>query len=352
MKSHEYWMRVALEEAEKGKGLTAPNPAVGAVIVKGDEILGKGFHSKAGAPHAEREAIADALSRHKALEIEGSSIYVTLEPCSTVGKTSACTEAIFLAGISEVIYGSTDKNPLHAGAADAYLNKKGIKVVSGVLEEDCDALIMDFSKRIMTGLPWVIAKTAMSLDGKITRPSGESQWLTSEQSREIVHELRSKVDAIIIGGRTLRKDNPRLSVRLEKNNKFFKESKLQPFRVVITHEGRSQLPEDLHVFSDENKDRTIVYQDWSFINILKNLAQRGCNAVLLECGGGLMGQWFDQNLVDECHFFLAPMVTGSEDLAVGGQGVISNTAAIVLENIQYKKIGDDVLASGIVAKNI
>jgi diaminohydroxyphosphoribosylaminopyrimidine deaminase / 5-amino-6-(5-phosphoribosylamino)uracil reductase len=340
---HEIWMQQAIEQARLGTGLTSPNPKVGAVIVKDGKLIGRGFHPKAGRPHAERFAIADALNRHPEC-LHGASIYVTLEPCSTTGRTPPCTDGIIEAGIKEVIYGSTDPNPNHQGSAKMILNEHGISVLSGVLETECDALIRDFKKRMHTGLPWVIAKTAMSLDGKISRPPQESQWLTSPESRELVLIIRSEVDAIIVGGRTLRKDNPSLTVR----GKALHPDKQQPYRAIISHSDRSELPNELTVFTDAFKDRTLVFQDQAFEEILKDLAKRGCNSVLLECGGNLMGQWFDQGLVDECYVFLAPMITGGENLAVGGKGVESNAAAIRLKDISYRQIQGDVLAHGFV----
>lgn len=341
---HEQWMQLAIEQALLAKGLTSPNPIVGAVIIKNGKLLGKGYHHKAGEPHAERIALANARASFSDEQIAGSSVYITLEPCSTSGKTPPCTTAIIEANMAEVIYGSTDPNPEHQGAALKLLEKKGIKVSFGILQAECDALIQDFSHRMITGKPWVIAKTAMSLDGQITRPPGESQWLTSPESRERVHKLRSEVDAIIIGGRTLRKDNPSLTIR----GKHALPSKSQPYRAVISHSGRSELPQDLNVFTDAFKDRTIIYQDTPFTEILTDLAYKGCNSILLECGGGLMGQWFDQGLVNECYFFLAPIVTGGKDLAVAGEGFSSNESALRLKDISYTKIHNDVLAHGIV----
>lgn len=343
---HDHWMRIAIEEAQKGMGCTSPNPMVGAIIVRDDRLLGKGYHAKAGEPHAERMALADVLQNHGPQATQGATIYVTLEPCSTTGKTPPCTEGIIEAGITTVVWGSMDPNPDHQGAAKKILEKEGIEVITGVLEEECDLCIRAFSKRILTGMPWVIAKTAMSLDGKITRPPRESQWLTSPQSREVVHQLRAKVDAIIIGGRTLRKDNPRLTLRGDSRPA----AKVQPYRAIITHSNKRELPQGLHVFTDEYKDRTLIFHDVPFKDILLDLAERGCNSVLLECGGGLMGQWFDQKLVNECHFFIAPIVTGGGDLAVAGEGVSSNEEAIKLHQLSYQKIGDDMLARGLVGE--
>ena len=204
MKSDEVWMGLAIEEARKGVGLTAPNPPVGAVIVKDGTLLGQGWHKQAGAPHAEREAIADVLKSHPAEDLQQSTIYVTLEPCSSHGRTPPCCEGIVEAGITRVCFGAEDPNPDHAGIARKLLENEGVDVTTGICEEECLLLIRAFAKKQRIGLPWVILKSAISLDGRITRPAGESQWLTSLESREYVQGLRFKSDAVITGGNTLR----------------------------------------------------------------------------------------------------------------------------------------------------
>ena len=189
------WMGQAVREAARGVGYTSPNPPVGAVIVSGGSVVGRGYHRAAGSPHAEVEAIRDA----GAGRCRGATIYVTLEPCSTHGRTPPCCEAIRAAGIARVVYGSTDPNPLHAGAAGAIMRAAEIEVTAGVALPETDPLIEAFTKRVTSGLPWVVAKIGQSLDGRITRPPGESRWLTGLAAREDAHFLRGRSDAIVVG---------------------------------------------------------------------------------------------------------------------------------------------------------
>lgn len=343
--THEYWMNQALELAGRGIGLTSPNPAVGAVIVKDGRLLGSGWHRRAGLPHAEREAIADALTRQPAEALHGATLYVTLEPCSTRGRTPACTDGIIEYGFSRVVYGAVDPNPSHIGAADSLLRAAGIEVVAGICKEACEVVLRSFKKRIITGLPWVIAKTAMSLDGRITRPKHEGQWLSSPESREIVHQLRGQMDAIIIGGRTARIDNPRLTLRSPQTPA----DKQQPWRVVITHSGRTSMPSDLHLFTDEHRERTLVYEDGSLEAVLRDLACRGCNLVLLECGGHLMRSFVEAELIDEFCLFYAPMITGGNDLGFGsGEHYLRST---MLQDLSVREIGSDVMLRGLVSRS-
>lgn len=340
----EKWMARALEEGWKGVGLTSPNPAVGAVIVKNGIELGAGWHRKAGLPHAEREAIAAVKEKHGEAAMQGATIYVTLEPCSTAGRTPACTDGIKENGIVRVVYGAVDPNPDHAGAADTILKENGIAVTQGVLEEECERLLRPFAKRITTGLPWVIAKTAMSLDGRITRPPSEGQWLTSPESREIVHQLRAQVDAIIVGGKTVRRDNPRLTLRSEQSSA----NKEQPWRVVLTHAGRESLPQGFHLFTDEHKEKTLIYQDQPLIEVLTDLADKGCNSVLLECGGKLMRQFAEAELIDEYQLFYAPIITGGEDFGFGLGDHFKNS--LKLKEVSSQSIGQDTLIRGVVER--
>jgi len=183
----------------------------------------------------------------------------------------------------------------------------------------------------------------MSLDGKIARPHGESQWLTGTEARKRVHALRAEVEAIIVGGETVRQDDPSLTIR----DVPVSEHKQQPYRVVLTRDQKS-LPASAKLFTDEHKDRTLVYENMSFLSVLKKLAELDCTSVLLECGGNIMGQWFDQSLVDECYFFLAPMICGGDKLAVAGCGASSNESSIHLSDVTYEKIGNDLLSRGLV----
>lgn len=344
LKEHEKWMLRALQEGKKGCGLTSPNPAVGSVIVKNGIELGAGWHRKVGQPHAEREAIADVIKKHGAEILKGATIYVTLEPCSTKGRTGACTEVILNQGIKTVVYGAVDPHPDHAGAADVLLRANGIEVISAVLREQCESLLRPFAKRVTTGFPWVVAKTAMSLDGRITRPAAEGQWLTSPESREIVHQLRAQVDAIIVGGTTVRRDNPRLTLRSEKSST----EKMQPWRVVLTHAGKEALPKDCHLFTDEHQDRTLVYHNQPLEDVLRDLAEKGCNSVLLECGGNLMRQFAEAELIDEYQLFYAPLITGGEDFGFGLGGHFAKS--IQLTEVKSTTIGNDTLISGIVQR--
>ncbi|WP_143157701.1 bifunctional diaminohydroxyphosphoribosylaminopyrimidine deaminase/5-amino-6-(5-phosphoribosylamino)uracil reductase RibD [Rubritalea squalenifaciens] len=343
---HTPWMRRALEEAEKGIGLTSPNPCVGSVVVKDGVELGAGWHHRAGQPHAEREALADVLAKHGPEAARGATIYVTLEPCSTTGKTPPCTQGIIDAGITRVVYGAVDPNPDHAGAADLLLQGLGIDVISGIEREACESILRPFAKRVTTGLPWVLAKTAMSLDGRITRPPGEGQWLTGPAARNEVQKIRGEADAIIVGGRTVRIDNPRLTIR----GPHFREEKEQPWRVVITQDGKQTLPEDCHLLSDEYAHRTVVYQDKEPEEILRDLAAQGCNCVMLECGGRLMRRFAELDLIDEYAIFYAPIITGGEDFGFGAGGHLP--ASRQLEEISVKQLEQDVLIRGIAKRKI
>ncbi len=334
------YMHIAITEARNGRGLTSPNPPVGAVIVKDDTLLGKGWHSKAGQPHAEREAIADVLKHYTVADLKGATIYVTLEPCSTTGRTPACVDGIIEAGISRVVYGATDPNPDHSGNADKKLADNGIEVISGIEKDACEQLIKPFTKVITTGLPWVIAKTAMSLDGRITRPTGEGQWLTGELAREEVHRIRGEVDAIIVGGKTVRKDDPSLTIRGDAH----RPQKLQPWRVVLTEHGKQSLSQDLKILTDEHKERTLIHKDISLTESLKELVKLGCNSVLLECGGGLMRQFLEHDLVDEVAVFLAPIFTGGSQFGFGLGEHLKRSS--FLENPIVQTFGNDTMIRG------
>lgn len=335
---HEFWMRRALELARRGIGLTSPNPAVGAVLVKDGRLIGEGWHRKAGQGHAEVEALRNAREQGNESLVRGATAFVTLEPCSTHGRTGACTNALKEAGVAKVVYGATDPNPQHAGAADKVLAEAGIEVIPGVLEEECQDVIRPFAKWIRTGLPYVIAKCGQSLDGRIVRPAGESQWLTSEASRAHAMGLRVRADAILIGAETLRRDDPRLTLRGEN----VPPEKVQPWRVVVTRD-ESRLPTDAKLFVDEWKDRTVVLSgELSFDQILQELAKRNVTSVLLECGGNLMGQAFAAKVVDEVHWYLAPRICGAGTSSVGG----ALAKSVRLDKVKHTLLGGDVLISG------
>ena len=332
-------MAMALEEARKGIGKTAPNPPVGAVIVKNGILLGTGWHQKAGLPHAEVEAMADAEKAHGREALRGATAYVTLEPCSTTGRTPACTGGLAAAGISRVAYGSLDPNPAHAGAADAILEAAGIEVTSGVIREECDEILKPFSKVQRTGLPWVIWKCAMSLDGKITRPDGEGKWLSGPESRADVQVLRSQVDAILTSGETVRRDRPALTIRVPE----LLDGRTQPWRIVMTDQPKT-MPQDAALFSDEWKARTLIRSRESPVQTLQALVkEQGILSVMIEAGGRFSAAMIAAGLVDEAIIYYAPMLCGGTIPALAGEAFPS---AIALEGISYKTFGNDLRIKG------
>ena len=326
-------MRAALFEARKGSGCTHPNPAVGAVLVKGRRILSKGWHLAAGCPHAEIEALNGLKNRRSA---KGCTLFVTLEPCSTHGRTPPCTQAIIGAGITRVVYGACDPNPRHAGRADAILQAAGIEVVSGLLALECAELNAGWNKWISTGLPLVIAKAGMSLDGRIASPPGR-RWITSPESREDAMDLRARSGAILVGGETIRTDNPKLTVRGRAGIP-------QPWRVIWTKSGN--LPSPSHVFTDRHRLRTLVYQGKSLRSVLRDLGRRGVEQVLIEGGGRTLGEAFDGGLVDRVVFYIAPVLMGGPVSAVGGRGAGAIADGVPLENVSYRVVGGDMRIEG------
>lgn len=337
-------MHRAIEEAGKGIGRTSPNPPVGAVIVRNDVELGAGWHRAAGQPHAEREAIAVVRDTHGHDALKGAKIYVTLEPCSTQGRTPACTDGLIEAGIAQVIYGATDPNPAHAGRADEVLRAHGIDVVPGVLAAEAERLIRPFSKVQSSGLPWVMLKTAMSLDGRLSRPPGEGMWLTGSEARAEVQRLRSTVDAIVTSGETVRRDRPRLDLRDPK----LLEGRSQPWRVVLTDSPES-LPGDAPLFRDGHSDRTLVMSGRDPEAALRRMVEEhGVNSVMLECGGRLSGDLLDRGMIDELAVFMAPMLTAGAVTALGGEGFADGLA---IEEVRFERFGPDVLMRGVVRKS-
>lgn len=336
MQADEKFMREALKEARKGLGKTLPNPAVGAVIVKNGRIVARGWHHAAGCPHAEIEALRGLKGPAR-----GATIYVTLEPCSTQGRTPPCTGAILAAGLGRVVYGATDPNPKHAGRAKVLLERAGIRVTSGVLAKACDELNVEWNTWIATGRPYVIAKAGMTLDGRINSPP-ESRWITSPASRRDAMNLRRRVQAILVGGGTVRDDNPKLTIRGG-------QVKQQPLRVVWTKSGK--LPAKAHLFTDEHKDRTVVLKGMSLRAALRELGRRGVVSVLIEGGARVLGEAFDRELVDEVCFYMAPMISGGPTPTVGGLGVKDNASAWRLTDQRFERIGSDVRLTGRIARS-
>ena len=336
------FMLLALAEAKKGARLTAPNPAVGALVLKNGRVLAKGHHRRAGLPHAEIEAIRKLTPA----QLRGATLYVTLEPCSSHGRTPPCTDAIVEAGIERVVYGITDPDPRHSGRASRILRKAGLLVTEGVnakTAEACAELNRHWNHRISTGLPWVIAKAGMSLDGKLDSPP-HRRWITSAASRRESMRLRASVEAILVGGGTIRADDPSLTIRGIR----IPEGRLQPWRVVWSRSGK--LPKKARIFTDAHRDRTIVIRGTSLRGALRELGRRGISSVLIEGGGRTLGEAFDRKLVDEIRFFIAPVIQGGLVPAVGGKGAASNEEGLRLEEVTYRKFGSDLMISARVLK--
>lgn len=330
--SDAYWMQHAIDLAVQGEGLTRPNPPVGAVVIKDDRLVGEGFHPRAGQPHAEVLALRDAGDLAK-----GATLYVTLEPCCTFGRTPPCTETIMNAGVKRVVYGCMDPNPAHAGRADALLKKARIMVTKGILEESCRTLIRPFATRLLLNRPFVTLKLACSLDGRIADAKGRSKWITGAPARMAVQELRRSADAILVGAETIRADNPSLLPRPAYGRK--------PWRIVLA--GSRPLPRKANVFTDAFADRTIIYsKNGGRVDVkamMKDLAEHDCMHVVCEGGGEVAYSLLKAGLVDQIWMFYAPkMIGGTGRPAVGGKGWILNGAPSFVVN-HVERLGEDVL---------
>jgi diaminohydroxyphosphoribosylaminopyrimidine deaminase/5-amino-6-(5-phosphoribosylamino)uracil reductase len=329
----EQFMAVALAEAKKGLGRTSPNPAVGAVLVVGDAVVAKSYHRAAGSPHAEVECLRKMRQPVPADAV----LYVTLEPCSTTGRTPPCTDAIIASGVRHVVIGAIDPNPKHSGRGLEQLRAAGVIVTGNVLSAECTALNEGWNKWIQTGRPFVIAKCGMSLDGRLTRPAGEPQWITSSASRAHANRRRALVDAILVGAETVRVDNPRLTVRRVRGAR-------QPWRIVLTRSGL--LPEEAHLFTDAFADRTLVFRDRGLADVLDELGARDITSVLIEGGGDVLAQALDQQLIDRAELYVGPLFTGGPVLAFGGRGAGATAESMRLHDVRYERIKDDVFVTG------
>lgn len=328
-------MQLALEQARKGVGRTAPNPPVGAVLVKNGELLGQGWHRAAGQPHAEREALADAHQQHGKEALRGATIYITLEPCSTTGRTPPCTQGLIEAGVARVVYACVDPKAEHAGRADALLEEAGIAVESGVLAQEAEAILRPFFKVQRTGLPWVIWKTAMSLDGRLSRPPGEGSWLTGQEARADVQQLRSEVDAILTSGETVRRDKPALTIRVPE----LLAGRDQPWRVIFTDREES-LPWDAALRCDEWRERTLIRPRQDLEGSLRALAaEQGVLSCMTEAGGVFSAALLEAGLIDEVVIYLAPLLCGGPHPAMAGAGL---TDSLKLKGCEYRRLGEDL----------
>jgi len=347
-------MRQAIELAKKGVGTTHPNPRVGAVVVNHGEVVGEGWHERPGGAHAEVMALDDAGEKAR-----GGAIYVTLEPCAAHGRTPACTESIRRAGIKHVIFASSDPNPVMAGGAKV-LRAMGIEVTAGVLSDEASDINRPFFHYQRTGRPYVIAKAAISLDGKMATYDHHSQWISGEGCREHAHLLRASCDAILVGAGTLKYDNPSLTVRdVEMIGNV-------PLRVVLCFET-PVFSAEYKLLSDEAPTRLYVRslnehaEVWrkagvdvqhvsSLLLVLKHLAEDGYLQLLLEGGGALHTSFLQAGFSDEIVLYQAPIIIGGRD-AVNlwdGRGAQTLDQAIRLSDVKRLKMGDDQMIRGTV----
>ncbi|MCH2176022.1 MAG: bifunctional diaminohydroxyphosphoribosylaminopyrimidine deaminase/5-amino-6-(5-phosphoribosylamino)uracil reductase RibD [Lentisphaeria bacterium] len=336
MERHSFFMTRALRQALRAWGKTSPNPMVGAVVVNGDDqIIGEGYHPKAGLPHAEVYALRSAGQMSK-----GQRIYITLEPCSSYGRTPPCVEAIIKAGISEVYIGAMDPDARHRGRAVKILQDAGIEVFTGILEEPCTRLNEAFFHWVQFKTPFVCLKMAMTLDGKIATASGISKWVTGSHARAKVQQMRRWSDAILVGGETYRIDDPNLTVRGKKT------WEKQPAKLVWSQQlsnGRKlrELNENTFNFFSAND-----IDDWQ--NALQYLGEQHICSLLVEGGGFLAAKLLELGLVHKIYFFMAPKILGGNENrdVVSGQGFQSLQEACEIDQMTCTKLGKDFLFTG------
>ncbi|AQU03435.1 riboflavin biosynthesis protein RibD [Dehalococcoides mccartyi] len=362
------YMSQALSLAKLAIGQVSPNPAVGAVIVKNGEVVGQGFTQPPGGDHAEIVALRQAAEKAK-----GAALYVTLEPCCHQGRTPPCTVAIIESGIKEVYIATLDDNPLVSGKGKKELEDAGIKVHLGMMEREARQMNEAYFKYITTGMPFVTAKYAMSLDGKTGTRTGDSKWISNEESRHFAHYIRHISDVIMAGLNTILKDDPHLTARV--NCGRGGTSHCQPTRVIIDDNGRAPLssnvfhvpgntivavakgltPEEKQAY-DEVGAKVVEMPDERGLvdlkSLLRYLGQNGVTSVLVEGGGIVLGSLFDLKLVDKVLVFVAPIIIGGKDakIPVAGLGAELITDSAKLRDITTTAFGQDVLISGYVIK--
>lgn len=327
------WMARAIKLAQGGVYTTRPNPRVGCVITKNNQLLAEGFHYKAGEGHAEVVALRQLKNPDDA---HGATAYVTLEPCSHFGKTPPCCDALIKAGITRLVYGMADPNPHVNGSGLQKLRNAGICVDGPVLEAECRALNPGFIKRMQTGLPYVRCKLAMSLDGRTAMASGESQWITGTAAREDVQQLRASSCAIISGINTILNDNPALTVRSETLPTAARE--FQPLRVILDRQHR--LPKTAKIFQGGGEILALHDSD-NLKAVLSTLADRQCNEVLIEAGATLAGAFVEQGLVDELIIYMAPTLLGSKGRPLLDLPFDNMSQKINLQIADMRPIGGD-----------
>ncbi len=368
VESHDRWMKICLDLAERGAGRVSPNPMVGAVLVGTDDtLLGQGWHREYGGPHAERHAVQDAERRYGADALENATLYVNLEPCVHDGKTPPCTDIILEKRIPRVAVGTTDPFPAVSGGGLRRLREHGVEVTEGIMERACRRFNEAFIRHVDTGRPLVVLKLAQSLDGRIARPNGKAGWISGEPSRRLVHHWRATMDGVLVGTGTAIADDPALTVRQVDGR--------QPVRVVLDRQGR--LPSDLKLFSDENAAHTVVFAGLEaslsyeapllekggriyrvpekegrldLDRVMQTLGEEGgvdgraMQSVLVEGGSQLAASLFSADLVDRLYLFVAPKIFGGGPLAIDGPAPVGDEDPFV--EAEWETLGDDVLFRG------
>lgn len=359
-------MRRALELSKKAVGLVNPNPLVGAVIVKDNRIIGEGYHEHFGGPHAEVNAFKSAKE-----DVEGATMYVTLEPCAHYGKTPPCADAIVRKKISKVVIGMVDSNPLVAGKGIEILRKAGIEVVTGILDSEIKKTNEIFIKYITEKKPFCIMKTAMTIDGKIATAIGDSKWISNEKSRAYVHEIRHMVTGIMVGIGTVLSDDPELTTRREGK------ISINPVRIII--DSTAKIPLDSKVLKCDEKTKTIIVttkfasetkieaikqkgaevivtpseNNWVNLNYLMGvLGEMGIDSILLEGGSTLNYSALDEGIVDKVITFISPKIFGgtSGKTTVGGKGIEHVKDSILLCDTQVSRFDEDIMIEAYVKK--
>ena len=334
-----HYMQEALALAKMGWGRTNPNPMVGAVVVSPEgTVIGRGYHARAGEAHAEVNAVQEALRRHGSCR--GCTVYVTLEPCCTTGRTPPCTQLLIDNGVSRVVVGALDPNPKHAGQGIEILENAGIECITGICQDECIELNRPFFKYITTGKPFVILKMAMTLDGKIATPEGSSKWITGIEARRRVQQLRRLSDAIMVGGGTLRADSPGLTVREPEDWPF------QPRRLIA-----SRTMDDDEVaafFPDGNVERVAPESPEDWQALMEKLGKEECMALLIEGGGELADTVLKAGIVDYVEFHIAPMLLGGRESipVLGGNNPGELADALRLQRVKVTQYGTDIAISG------
>ncbi len=367
MEKEKRYMLRALALAERAKGLTHPNPMVGCVIAKGNKIISEGFHTRFGAAHAEVEALKKAGQKAK-----GACLYVNLEPCAHFGKTPPCTDAIIKSGIKKVFIAMHDPNPINNGKGAKMLESSGIKVKSGICENQAKDLNASFIKYITKGSPFVTLKMAQSLDGKIATKTGDASWISSASSRRLVHLWRKQADAVMVGAGAVLKDDPLLTARTGDRNQ--KPKGRQPIKIIV--DSGLKIPLSAKIFSKKSPAKTIIITSKNapknkirallnkknteilafdsrdgkinLKNAMKLLAKKGIINIMIEGGGELTGSALTQGIVDKVLFFVAPKIIGgrSAKTSVEGDGVGRAADALTIKNLTVEKIGPDYLFTG------